>query len=292
MKRMLYFLALLSILSFACSISITPTPQLVTAPPSTPQVITAPPPTLEMPTATQPQPATLPPMTPESPTPQTNVTCNEISLYLEELMGSGFNCETIPASTEGMEMHPQYTQLTMNGYALADKFFNPHISVYPIQEYTNLYPENIPSAVADLQALIGGGASSEANLPFLPVFPAVQVFRAQYRVLPFMSGGGIRYLTLYAQYFAPVNNHDLFYTYQGLTSDGMYWVSAILPINNPILPDNADNPPGGMTWEEFSNSYEMYSADITNQLDSQTSDSYMPTLAALDALVASIVIFP
>lgn len=282
MKRMMCLLAFLSVLSFACSISITPTPQVVTAPP----------PTLAMPVATVPQAATLPPVTPEPAGPQTNVTCNELSLYLDPLMASGYNCETIPASTEGMEMHPQHTQLTLNGYALADKFFTPHISVYPIQEYSSLYPENIPPAVTALQALIGGAAASDANLPFLPVFPAAQVFRAQYRVLPFGSGGGIRYLTLYAQYFAPVNNHDLFYTYQALTGDGKYWVSAILPINNPILPDNADNPPAGITWEEFSNAYETYRADMTDQLNSQTSESFIPALSALDTLVASIVIQP
>ena len=84
-------------------------------------------------------------------------------------------------------------------------------------------------------------------IPAAPADPSMpgKMFHAQYQVFPFGSGGGIRYLTLYAQYYAPINNHDLFYTYQGLTNDGKYWVSAILPINNPILPDNGDNPPGG-----------------------------------------------
>ena len=282
MKRMMCFLAILSVLSFACNILTIPTPSISTAVP----------PTLAIPTATEPQAATLPPVTPEPTGPQANVTCNELSLYLDPGMASGYNCETIPASTEGMEMHPQHTQLTLTGYALADKFFTAHISVYPIQEYIKLYPEYIPPAVAALQALIGGAAASGDNLPFLPVLPAAQVFRAQYRALPFASGAGIRYLALYAQYFAPVNNHDLFYTYQALTGDGKYWVSAILPINHPILPDNADNPPGGMTWEQFGSSYETYNADMTAQLNSQTSDSFIPGLSALDTLVASILIQP
>jgi hypothetical protein len=175
---------------------------------------------------------------------------------------------------------------------LSDKFFTAHISIYSVQEYTKLLPEHIPTEVATLQALIGGGATSDAALPFLPTIPAAQVFRAQYRVLPFLSGGGIRYMAIYAQYSAPVNNHDLFYTYQGLTSDGKYWVSAILPINNPVLPANADNPPGGMTWEQFSNNYAAYSADMADQLNSQTLDSFTPTLTALEALVSSIRIQP
>ena len=111
-------------------------------------------------------------------------------------------------------------------------------------------------------------------------------------MFPFASGSGIRYLTEYAQYYAPVNNTDLFYTYQGLTGDGKYWISAILPINNPILPADAVNPPGGMSWEEFTANYQTYMADMINQLNSQTSESYSPNLAALDALVASITIQP
>jgi hypothetical protein len=107
-----------------------------------------------------------------------------------------------------------------------------------------------------------------------------------------VSGGGIRYLAEYAQYTAPVNNNDLFYTYQGLTSDGQYWVAAILPINNPILPANADNPPGGLSWDDFSNNFEPYILDMVTQLNALPPESYIPTLTALDTLVASITVQP
>ena len=115
---------------------------------------------------------------------------------------------------------------------------------------------------------------------------------AKAAVLPFASGGGIRFMTEYAQYTAAVNNHDLFYTYQGVTSDGQYWVTVILPITHPILPVNSENPPGGMTWEDFSNNYEPYITDMVNQLNAQPDDSYFPTLTLMDALAASITITP
>ena len=99
-------------------------------------------------------------------------------------------------------------------------------------------------------------------------------------------------MTQYAQYFVTVNNTDLFYTYQGLTSDGKYWVSAILPINNPILAANADTLPAGMSMEDFNNNYGSYITGMIDQLNSQASDSYTPSLAVLDALVASITIQP
>jgi hypothetical protein len=292
MKRLIYALVILSILLFACTISTTGTPTVVTAPlvATAPPAITAPPVDTEPPAITAPPVATVSP-TMTLPSITTNVTCKELSLYLDPALASGYTCETVPENPEGIEVYPQYTNLTLQGYVLSDKFFTPKISVFPLQRYTELLPDFMPGRISNLQALIGGGVTGD-TLPLLPSFNAAQIFHAQYRALPFARGSGIRYLTEYAQYFAPVNNTDLFYTYQGLTSDGKYWVSAILPINNPILPANADNPPGDQSWDEFNTNFTTYISDMINQLNSQTSDSYTPTLAALDALVTSITIQP
>jgi hypothetical protein len=281
MKRLFYSIAIISILLFACSIPSIPTQPAATLPPvpTTPPGPTSPP---------EPTNTSIPT---EPPAVVANVTCSELSFYLDPLLASGYNCETVPATTEGIGITPQYTNLTLQGYVLADKFWDAHISILPVAQYVALLPDSIPGQVVALQLLIGGGPAGD-SLPLLPVFNAAQVFHAQYQVLPFGNGGGIRFITLYAQYFAPINNHDLFYTYQGLTSDGLYWVSAILPINNAILPVNADTMPGGVSQEEFAANYPSYLTDITNQLNSQTSASFTPTLAALDALVASIMIQP
>jgi hypothetical protein len=275
MKRFFYSLVILSILMFACSISSVPVQPTPTLPP-VPTIIPAPTDTL-VPT--------------EPPEPVGNVSCNELTLHLDPVLASGYKCETVPENSQGMEITPQYTNVTFQGYVLSGKFFEAHISIFPVQRYSELLPENVPLQVTSLQALIGGGPGTD-SLPLLPSFNAAQVFHAKYQVLPFGSGKGIRFITLYAQYYAPINNHDLFYTYQGLTADGLYWVSAILPINNPILPDNGNNPPGGMSQEQFSAGYGSYLTDLTNQLNSQTSDSFTPTLAALDALAGSITIQP
>lgn len=281
MKRLVYFLVILSILMFACSIPSVPTQPIATLTP----VITA----IPIPTDTSvPTDTTVPPV---NPVPVANVTCNELSFHLDPLLASGYNCDTVPENAEGIGITPQYTNLTLQGYILSGEFFDAHISVLPVQRYIQLLPDNIPSQVTNLQSLLGGGAAGD-SLPLLPIFNAAQVFHAQYQVVPFVNGGGIRFITLYAQYYAPINNHDLFYTYQGLTSDGLYWVSAILPINNPILPPNGDTLPGGMSQEQFAANYDPYITDLTSQLNSQASDSFSPTLAALDALVASITIQP
>ena len=281
MKRFIYPLIILSILMFACNVSTMVTPTVITLPPVT-----------QLP-VTQPVNATDTPVVPTvPPVIQTNTTCNEMAIYLDPALASNYTCETIPASSEGMEILPQYTKFTLQGYPLSGEFFTPHIAILPVQGYSDLVPDFIPARVAELQGLIGGGAPSDKSLPLLPIFEAEQMIQAQYLLLPFGSGGGIRYLTLYAQYYAPINNHDLFYTYQGLTNDGKYWVSVILPINHPSLPANGDNPPNGQTADQFNNNYNPYIKDMTTQLNSQTAESFTPNLTLLDALVSSITIQP
>lgn len=275
MKRLIVPLLVLSLAVLACSL-----PSTVTPPPSATE------PTV----ATQPPTATIPPVV-------VNATCSELSLYIDPALASGYDCQTIPESSYEMEQYPEHTQLTLVGYPLVDKFFEAHILVYPVQRYTELLPDWIPVRVARLQSLFDGPAPDFANsfgtaLPFLPLFNAGQVFFAQYQVVPFVDGRGIRFLTEYAQYTAPVNNHDMFYTYQGLTNDGKYWVVAILPANHTMLPADAVNPPGGQTWEEFSNNYEDYIIGMVGQLNAQAADSFAPPLTALDALIKSIVIQP
>jgi len=271
MKKIIYPVLALSLAILACSV---PTPVTPTE-----------------------APVTEPPAPTENPL-TANVICNELSLYLDPALASGYVCETIPESPYEMETYPEHTKVTLQGYALSDKFFEPQILVYPVARYTELLPDVIPGRVTELQGLIAGGpapvfgTSFSDSLPFLPTFNAAQVFFIGYQVVPFQNGGGIRYMTEYAQYAAPVNNTDLFYTYQGLTPDGQYWISAILPINNSILPADAVNPPGGMTWEDFTNGYETYITDTLNQLNAQPPESYTPTLAALDALVSSITVTP
>ncbi len=279
MKKLIAPLALFSILMLACSISVDITPTVTTEAPTAVPVL--------------PSDTPLPPVVPsDTPGQQANVNCNELSAYLDPALASGYTCQTVPESAEGIEIYPQYTELTLTGYLLSDKFFEPHVDVLPVQRYTELLPDFVPGRVTDLQALIGGAAPGDSALPLLPVFNAAQTFHAMYSSFPFASGGGIRFITLYAQYYAPINNHDLFYTYQGLTSDGKYWISALLPITNPILPVNAENPPGGVTWEQFGNNYTSYISDITAQLNAQSPDNYTPTFTLLDAFVASITIQP
>jgi len=267
MKRLIYSLIILSILMFACSISATGTPPVVTAPP----VVTEPPITA-------------------------NVTCNELSLYLDPALASGFDCQTIPeasgADMPAFAINPEYTEISLTGYALSGVSLGPRIDLFPVQRFTEIEPYSVPGRVSELQALISGGAPTGDSFPVLPVINAAQLFHAAYGVVPFDSGNGIRFLTMYGQDYGPVNNGAMVYTFQGLTGDGKYWVAVILPVSNPILPPDGSTLPGGETWDQFMANFPAYVVDIQNQLNAQSPAAFAPSLTALDALIASIHVQP
>ena len=174
MKRLIYPLASLSILLFACNISTILTPSGGTAAP----VVTEPPVVNTAPAATEtPVPATNTPPATETPVPapntpsgpQANVICNELSLSLDPALATGFTCQTIPElsgpDVPPWGVNPQYTEVLLDGYVLSGHFFTPHIDIFPIQRFSELFPETIDQRVAALQSLIGGGAPVDGSLP-------------------------------------------------------------------------------------------------------------------------------
>lgn len=281
MKRISFVMVCLSILAFACDLSTT-TPAVSTQS-SVPSMVNT--------QASAPPTETLVAATDTPPGPQANVSCNELSFYLDPLVAFHSTCTTVPQQLVGMDAHPQYTQVVLTTYQTGSSV-SPEIDVFSVQSYNQDFPpDGISKFQSDLQALIDGGTPGD-SLPFLNPDEAAQIIHAQYLVLHVPSGSGIRYLTEYAQNFAVIDNNDMFYTYQGLTGDGKYAITAILPVSNPILPNHGDTYPGGETFQQFSDAFNTYIASIKAQLDAQPSTNFSPTLSLLDALIQSIHIQP
>ena len=114
----------------------------------------------------------------------------------------------------------------------------PQIFIYPVQEMSAY--ENVGNIAADLEALLQSQQPGRI-LPYLPLYNAGQVMHAQVKFLDFQSGSGVRYLTQFDQALLPINNDELLYTYQGLTSDGRFYVAAVLPVKAGPAPQNLGN---------------------------------------------------
>jgi hypothetical protein len=225
--------------------------------------------------------------TPEpTATPQT-LDCNGATFDFDSSVAANVQYELVPQD-EGepgipFTIHPEHAQYTFQGYVLADTFHNPIMRIYPVDEYVALVP-SIADTVANLQQLlIDRPADPPDGIPFLPIWNAAQMVRAKPSYLDFQNGSGIRFLTQYGQAYWLVNNHDMFYTFQGLTSDGACYISAIFPASNPALPDEGAPPPG-QTEAEILAYYDV----IVPQLNAMDDASFVPSFLTLDAMIVSM----
>ncbi len=194
----------------------------------------------------------------------------------------------VPASSNAAywEILPEYILATLQGYPVYNSKIQPQLFIYPVQELVQVN-EGAAKVVASLQTLLQS-PQEIPNMPYLPLRNDQQVMHTQLQYLDFKNGQGLRYLTEFAQGIVPINNSTLLYTYQGLTSDGKYYVAAVLPVNHPSLPadENAtDNIP-----LEFSSDYPGYLANVINNLNTAAADTYTPDLTQLDAMMSSIEI--
>jgi hypothetical protein len=227
-------------------------------------------------------------------TPEPDICYEGICFSFDDSIAAGAVGATIPAENYGDEAmpgsnHPAYFEFTFTNYALASHFHTPAIRVYPIAEYI-IMDDVVAPNLAEMYTVLATKpvAGINQNFPFMPFWNAAQVFTAKSAYFDFQSGSGLRYLTMYGQALYPIDNNNLFYTYQGITSDGQYYVSAILPVNNPGLP--ADGSSTIDDWEAFTNLWESYISQAVMFLEDWTPESYNPQLAMLDAMMQSLSI--
>lgn len=269
MKRSILPLAILTLVLSGCSGSETPaSPSMSSSPLPSPTV--------------SPEPAPEPSLSPSG-------LCAEISFDLDPSIASGFTCEFVPAyDIEDLFHEPEFVWIVLEGTG------NPEILVYPIKSD----PESFSEDVSDIEALVSGAPLEPDERgyygPFRPSglpWSAAQTLFAQYEVKEFDGHAGIRYLTEFRQDVgAPTS---VLYTYQGVTTDGRYWIAVNVQISHAVLEDGNGAFPDAITWDQWcmENSQTCY-ADITEALNAQAEDSFVPSIEDLDALVASITITP
>ncbi len=257
----------------------------------------APTPTTEpVPTETE----ELPPM-PESVEPEPvfdgkAVAFGGVQFSLPAAMASGASGSIVPAqygSEAGFpgDFYPDYVQFDLEGYVVPDAFHDPVIRVWPVGDYQAI-SQPAADMIEKLQLLLANPPAEvahDAGLPFLPFWMAAQVFNSNVEFLDFQNGSGVRYLTMYAQASYPVDNYNIFYTFQGLTADNSRYISVVLPIKCAWLPDRAQDP---ADWEAFGNEFLTYIEGTVQMLNKLPADNFLPDMFMIDATVASLLIAP
>jgi hypothetical protein len=164
----------------------------------------------------------------------------------------------------------------------------PQIIVYPVQEFRTM-SEPASAEIESLQSLLESRPSEPENqIPRLPLINAAQVFHAQVKYLDFQNGSGVRFITQYSQDVTPIVNQHVFYTFQGLTQDGTYYVSAHFPIRTAALSDELEVK----DWDAFSAGYQDYLVETVRDLNALPSNEFEPDLELLDSVIQSLAVNP
>ncbi|MGB2897570.1 MAG: zinc ribbon domain-containing protein [Anaerolineales bacterium] len=202
----------------------------------------------------------------------------------------GAHPSVLPAELE-MEWWaiPEHDDFTFYDYPLSDTFHKAHIAIYEVAEFLEVNPA-AEEMVAELESFLAEKPDGPENVPFvLPIFNAGQLLTVQVEYLPFEGGSGVRFVSQYGQAVWPINNQDIFYAFQGLTDDGNYIISAVLPVTHPSLPVDGETFIGD-EYEAFINAYDAYILEVESQLDFEDQESFFPELTALDEMLESLQI--
>ena len=186
---------------------------------------------------------------------------------------------------------PEHIRFTFAGPMKSDAFrfdwvgpaAHPQLLIYPTQEFSTM-SEIARGEIEALQTLLEARPPvPEGEIPLLPLYNSGQVFHAQVQYLDFQHGSGVRFITHYTQEnVGRLTKENVFYTFQGLTRDGKYYVAAFFPITSPGLRDEMLEEPWDVAQARL--------AEDIQHLDSLSSQAFEPDLKVLDGIIGSLVV--
>ncbi len=224
-------------------------------------------------------------------TPPTAEAADGVSLTAPGGSVDGVRITGQPAVYDGPPwgVQPEHALVTFDTYPLAGTLHHPGIRIYRVSDLLAM-GEPLPSIPTRLQTLLDQQPALESisePIDLLPIQNAAQLLAAQMAYIRGEHVRGVRMVTHYAQAYIPATNHDTFYTFQGITTDGLYYISAILPVSNPALPPTT---PDLTNWlaEPVEETFAAYVEETQAMLNAADPASFTPALADLDAMMTSI----
>ena len=217
-----------------------------------------------------------------------------ITIIIPNGLASGATGEKFPADPTDTVAGgwPAYIGFTLSSYLLQDMRMPPTIRIFSAEEF-RLRDPTVNERMDSLKSILSNPNASLDKLPILPIQMAGPLIQAQTQVINFQNGSGIRYLTQFAQYPAIVSNHELFYNFIGLSQDGKYFISAVLPVNVAFLPADSNPqtvvPTGGIP-SPPNGGNEVYYTAVMEKLNRTDPTAFSPSLPMLDALIQSVSI--
>jgi hypothetical protein len=154
--------------------------------------------------------------------------------------------------------------------------------------------EELTSLLADRPALNSRMTVGEDGgvdpLPFILDNSAAQALLARARYVDTPELAGVAYLTAFRQDVSPFAAGDFWYTFQGISSDGAWYVAVDFVIEADdfpakVSPRQARRLTNARRWTRYVN-------DSIQTLNAAGPDAFDPPLTSIDALVQSITFGP
>jgi hypothetical protein len=240
-----------------------------------------------------PEPTEEPSPTPE---PEPDFRYEYLSLNYHDSLASRLRGEIIPENLPDDEgaydfAEARHIRVNFDDFIIGEHFHTPVIRVYDAPRFQEISDHAVEN-MSLLATLLTARPENPEFLPFLPLIPAARFYIAQVEYIEFDGGSGVRYLCQMGQALWPVNNMNLFYTFQGMTDDGRYYISAMLPVNHPEL--SYDGSEAGTDWEPYysEDAWNEYHAQVVSDLNGYPPESYQPSLLLYDEMFQSVRITP
>jgi hypothetical protein len=219
---------------------------------------------------------------------------NGISFVYPSTLAGQAAGENVPASAARpgfpfISQIPEHIRFRFESYSNEKTGLKPQVIVVSVDKLREIQP-GAGNLIALLRTIMS--IKPELLIDYMGMLPFVDtsdMMFAQVEAVEFQNGNGVRFLTQYSPNKEPINNLQLFYTFQGLTDDGKYYVATVLPVSYPDLPDL----PTDITGQEradLERDYPAYLERIKSMLDDAPAESFLPDLAVLDEMIASLQI--
>lgn len=138
----------------------------------------------------------------------------------------------------------------------------------------------LQTLLADRPAL-----EEQTTLPFLPIQPAGQVVVARQGYFDTLGFSGISYVTAFRSDVSPFVASDFRFTFQGISLDGQWVVSAVFPVAAPNFPAEI---PADFDYDAFDANFEAYLAESAASLNTPDPVDFVPTLDLPLQTIASL----
>jgi hypothetical protein len=202
------------------------------------------------------------------------------------------------------------------------QYWKPFVEIYPVRRFPEMYAVNkrvaqgMQQAIRDLKRVIKEpNLRFNGEIPYLPYVDAHQDLQADVKTSSFSWGNGLYFVTYFDTEVILINNDHLRYVFEGLTTDGKYYVLGEIPISLAFLDDVSANVEStsseGFTYADLmemlrtdekdrkqpkyialKKRFDSYISAVTLRIENTKPEGFEPALSKLEALIASLKIDP